>query len=193
MTPFSILSARAAWLDRANIDTDQIIPAGFLRKPRSVGYGQFLFHDLPDARAAVQGASILLAGPNFGCGSSREGAVYALVDAGVRCVLAPSFGDIFFGNAGKNGLLALVQPEDVLARLAAGLSLLTVDLPAQTLTTGTFRVPFDIDPFRKRCLIEGLDDIGLTLAYSDAIEAWQRADTVARPWVIPRPGSSRTD
>ena len=90
---------------------DQIIPARFLRKPRSAGYGNFLFHDEPDVRAAVQGVAILLAGNNFGCGSSREGAVYALVDAGIRCVIAPGFGDIFAGNAGKNGLLTLALAE----------------------------------------------------------------------------------
>ena len=117
MTPFSIVSAKAVVLDRGNVDTDQIIPARFLRKPRSAGYENFLFVDLPEVRAAVLGAGVVFAGENFGCGSSREGAVYALIDAGVRCVVAPSFGDIFAGNAGKNGLLLLTVPEAATAEM----------------------------------------------------------------------------
>ena len=185
MTPFGVVTARAARLDRANIDTDQIIPARFLRKPRSAGYDKFLFHDLPEARAAMRGASIILAGENFGCGSSREGAVYALVDAGIRCVLAPSFGDIFAGNAGKNGLLTLALQAETLNQLHAASPEMTVSLPAQTLSAGALHIPFDIDPFRKRCLIEGLDDISLTLTHAGAIEAWRRADQTARPWMVP--------
>ena len=182
MTPFTTLTARAAVLDRANVDTDQIIPARFLRKPRSAGYGNFLFHDLPEARAAVQGAGILVAGPNFGCGSSREGAVYALVDAGLRCVVAPGFGDIFAGNAAKNGLLLITLPAEDVARLRGTL---TVDLPAQRIRAEGVDLHFDMDPFRKRCLVEGLDDIGLTLAHMDAITAWDAVDAARRPWVVP--------
>jgi len=185
VTPFGILTARAAVLDRANVDTDQIIPARFLRKPRSAGYGNFLFHDEPEVRAGVQGVAILLAGANFGCGSSREGAVYALVDAGIRCVIAPGFGDIFAGNAGKNGLLTLALADEAIAPLRAGAAELTVDLPAQTVSAAGVSMQFDIDPFRKRCLIEGLDDIGLTLVHAAAIEAWQQTDRVARPWAAP--------
>jgi len=182
MTPFRTLTARAARLDRANVDTDQIIPARFLRKPRSAGYGTFLFHDLPEARRAVQGAAILLAGPNFGCGSSREGAVYALVDAGLRCVVAPGFGDIFAGNAAQNGLLTVTLPADAIAGLQGEV---TVDLTAQRIRAGAAELTFEIDPFRKRCLLEGLDDIGLTLAYAGAIEAWTTADADRRPWAMP--------
>lgn len=187
MTPFGVLSARAAVLDRPNIDTDQIIPARFLRKPRSVGYGQFLFHDLPEVRATLPGAEILLAGANFGCGSSREGAVYALVDAGIRCVIAPSFGDIFAGNAAQNGLLTVVLPGEALVMIqdAARSGAVVVDLPAQTLVARDLSIPFTIDPFRKRCLIEGLDDIGFTLTHAAAIVAWEAADAARREWVRP--------
>lgn len=185
MTPFTTVTGRAAVLDRANVDTDQIVPARFLRKPRSAGYGNFLFHDLPEVRSAVLGAGVLFAGENFGCGSSREGAVYALVDAGVRCVVAPSFGDIFAGNAGKNGLLLLALPEDTTAELRARAGDVTVDLPGQAIRAGNLVVPFDIDAFRKRVLTEGLDDIGMTLAHGDAMADWAARDAAARPWVAP--------
>lgn len=189
MTPFTVLTARAAVLDRPNIDTDQIIPARFLRKPRSAGYGNFLFHDLDAAREAVMGAGVLFAGANFGCGSSREGAVYALMDAGVRCVVAPSFGDIFSGNAAKNGLLTVVAADDQAAGLrhlvAAG-GTVTVDLPRQRITgEAGVNLAFDIDPSRKQALVEGLDDIATTLSYGQALEAWTARDAAARPWVIP--------
>ena len=189
MTPFVTLEARAAVLDRANVDTDQIIPARFLRKPRSAGYQHFLFHDLPEMRAAVLGCGVVFAGANFGCGSSREGAVYALVDAGVRCVVAPSFGDIFAGNAGKNGLLTLALPEGVTAGLRgalAGGGVVVADLVNQVLVgPGGVRVGFEIDGFRKRMLLEGLDDIGMTLALGEQLAAWGAADAAARPWVVP--------
>ncbi len=172
MTPFTTLSGPIAVLDRANVDTDQLIPARFLRKPRSAGYGQFLFHDLRTRENAfpVQPgtAPILVAGANFGCGSSREGAVYALVDAGIRCVIAESFGDIFAGNAAKNGLLTIILP-DASARLGHAAAL-AIDLPAQTITLPDGGVlGFDIDEFRKTCLVQGLDDIGLTLVHADAL------------------------
>lgn len=189
MTPFVTITSAAVVLDRANVDTDQILPARFLRKPRSAGYQHFLFHDLradpafPLNDPRAEGAAILVAGPNFGSGSSREGAVYALVDAGFRCVIAPSFGDIFAGNAAKNGLLTLA------AEQAAGLSgfpLLTVDLPAQRISLpGGATVAFAIDAFKKRCLLEGLDDIGLTLGYREQIAAFAARDQLARPWVPP--------
>jgi len=184
MTPFTVLTGPVAVLDRKNVDTDQILPARFLRKPRSAGYQHFLFHDLRASEPAFpvrEGTAILIAGENFGCGSSREGAVYALVDAGIRCVIAPSFGDIFAGNAGKNGLLALVMDG-----LAVTAGTMTVDLPAQMLRLpdGTARA-FEIDAFRKRCLVEGLDDIGLTLQHADALAAFERADRVGRPWAVP--------
>jgi 3-isopropylmalate/(R)-2-methylmalate dehydratase small subunit len=194
MTPFTTLSARAAVLDRANVDTDQIIPARFLRKRRAGGYQDYLFHDL---RAAEPGfplgpagnPPILLAGANFGCGSSREGAVYALADAGVRCVIAPSFGDIFAGNAAKNGMPAIGLAQAELARLieaARAGALITVDLPAQSITTGTGPpIGFAIDGFRKKCLVEGLDDIGLTLAHDAEIAAFEVKDRLLRPWAAP--------
>jgi 3-isopropylmalate/(R)-2-methylmalate dehydratase small subunit len=191
MTPFTVLSGQAVALERANIDTDQIIPARFLRKPRSAGYQNFLFHDVrrQEAGFPLNGAApaILAAAENFGCGSSREGAVYALVDAGIRCVIAPSFGDIFAGNAGKNGLLTIVLPAPAAASLRAQLpGPMTVDLPAQRLTLPDGSTHgFEIDPFRKRCLLEGLDDIGLTLQHAADIAAFQAADRTARPWAIP--------
>jgi 3-isopropylmalate/(R)-2-methylmalate dehydratase small subunit len=185
MTPFTMLFGPVALLDRANVDTDQIIPARFLRKPRSAGYDHFLFADLRTRENAFpvqpHAAPLLVGGANFGCGSSREGAVYALVDAGISCVIAPSFGDIFFSNASKNGLLAIVLP-DAPARLGAA-GTLAIDLPAQTITLpdGT-AIPFEIDAFRKQCLVEGLDDIGLTLVHADALAAHERA---LPPWSLP--------
>jgi 3-isopropylmalate/(R)-2-methylmalate dehydratase small subunit len=193
MIPFGVLSATAAVIERDNVDTDQIIPARFLRKPRSAGYNTFLFHDLRGVDPAFPlGPSgnppILLASANFGCGSSREGAVYALVDGGVRCVIAPSFGDIFAGNAAKNGLLTVeLSAEQIatllgLARLGAEI---TVDLPAQQVRAANRTFGFQIDPFRKHCLLEGLDDIGLTLACEAAIAAFEAADRESRPWAEP--------
>ena len=190
MTPFTVLAARAAVLDRANVDTDQIVPARFLRKPRSAGYGNFLFHDLPEVRTAVLGAGVLFAGNNFGCGSSREGAVYALVDAGVRCIVAPSFGDIFAGNAGKNGLLLVTLSDGETAALRAGAArgMVTVDLPNQVVEGPGESVPFNIEPYRKRALVEGLDEIGATLSHAAALAAWAERDVRARPWVVPAQG-----
>ena len=189
MTPFDTVTARAAVIDRANVDTDQIIPARFLRKPRSAGYQNFLFHDEPGIRTAVLGAGVVIAGANFGCGSSREGAVYALVDAGIRCVIAPSFGDIFAGNAGKNGLLLLAFSEAATAPLRAALAydgMVTVDLAGQRVTgPADVSMPFEIDSFRKRMLLEGLDDIGLTLALGAELDAWAQRDAAVRPWLSP--------
>ena len=196
MTPFTTLAGEAVALEAANIDTDQIIPARFLRQDRSAGYQNFLFHDLRDdpgfplhGRAPV----ILAAGANFGCGSSREGAVYALVDAGIRCVIAPSFGDIFAGNAAKNGLLTITLPETDVAALRAMLpGAMAVDLPAQRLRRpdGSERT-FEIAGFRKRSLVQGLDDIGLTLEHAARIAAFQAEDLAARPWAVPAPTAPR--
>jgi 3-isopropylmalate/(R)-2-methylmalate dehydratase small subunit len=189
MTPFATVTARAVVIDRANVDTDQIIPARFLRKPRSAGYQNFLFHDEPSIRPAVLGAGVVIAGENFGCGSSREGAVYALVDAGIRCVIAPSFGDIFAGNAGKNGLLLLPFTETATTELRAALAKggdVTVDLPAQRVTGPEgVTLDFEIEAFRKRMLLEGLDDIGMTLALGHELDAWVQRDATARAWVVP--------
>ncbi|WP_372394975.1 3-isopropylmalate dehydratase small subunit [Azospirillum sp. HJ39] len=196
MEPFVTLTAPALPLDIANIDTDQLLPARFLKKPRSAGYGNFLFRDerkpgFPLDDPAYAGARVMVTDRNFGCGSSREGAVYALVDGGFRCVVAPSFGDIFAANAAKNGLLTVVLPEETVAALRRRLqrtpgAAVTVDLPAQTLTDPDgLALTFAIDPFKKECLIAGLDDVALTLRQQDAIDAYDRADAEARPWVVP--------
>ena len=190
MTPFT---SRVLVVPNENIDTDQIIPARFLRKPRGDGYNNFLFHDAraadPDfPLAASDNSPILVAGANFGCGSSREGAVYALVDAGVRCVLATSFGDIFAGNAGKNGMLTIVLPPDEHATVllaAREASQFTVDLAEQTICFGHHVLSFKVDTFLKRCLTGGLDDIGLTLDETASIAVFEAADAKRRPWSIP--------
>jgi 3-isopropylmalate/(R)-2-methylmalate dehydratase small subunit len=195
MEPFTTLEAVAAPLAMANVDTDRIIPARFLRQPRSAGYHNWLFHDLREQggfvldRAEYKGAQVLVAAENFGCGSSREGAVWALAGAGFRAWIAPSFGDIFFENSFKNGVLPVVLPADRVAAIRALLaakpgSRIAIDLAAQTVTLpdGTAE-RFDIDPFRKECLLNGWDEIDLTLQHEAAIaayEARQRSDT---PWL----------
>ena len=187
MDPFTILTARAVPLDLVNVDTDRIIPARFLRQPRAAGYEKFLFHDLREAdpgfvldRPEYRDARILVAAENFGCGSSREGAVWALAGAGFRAWIAPSFGDIFFENSFKNGVLAIVLPHERVAAIREMLhrdpaSELAIDLVAQTvcLPDGT-KEGFDVDPFRKECLLAGIDEIALTLRYEDAIAAYER-------------------
>jgi 3-isopropylmalate/(R)-2-methylmalate dehydratase small subunit len=203
MEPFVRLTAPAAPLDLPNVDTDRIIPARFLRKPRDVGYGQFCFHDLrrrPDGtedpefvlnRAAYRDARILVAGENFGCGSSREGAVWALAGRGVRAIVAPSFGDIFHENSLRNGLLPVRLPATVVASLRQALhampgAAVTIDLPAQTVTgpAGTSH-RFEIDPFRKQALLEGQDEIGLTLRHGPEIDAFERRHPAEWPWAMP--------
>ena len=195
MEAFTRLDALAVPLARANIDTDQIVPALYLQKPRSDNFGDYLFHDV---RHDVRGrrrdefvlnapvyadAHILVAGPNFGCGSSREHAVWALYDGGFRAVIAPSFGDIFFSNALKNGLLPVRLPEVVVQQmlddlLAAPGTHMTVDLRAQTVTGPHGRVePFRIDPFPRQCLLEGLDEIDYPLAQHAAIDAFEQGRT----------------
>lgn len=198
MTPFITLTAVAVPLDMVNVDTDRIVPARFLRKPRSAGYENFLFHDLREKdpqfvldRPAFKDAQILVAAENFGCGSSREGAVWALAGAGFRAWIAPSFGDIFFENSFKNGVLALVLPLDTVARLREALAArpgtkLTIDLAAQAVTMPGGEVEsFDIDPFRKECLLAGIDEIQLTLRYEDAIAAYERRQRDETPWLSP--------
>ena len=192
MQAFRQLEAVAAPLARANIDTDQIVPALYLQKPRSDNFGHYLFHDVRhDARgerrpdfvlnAAVYAeARILVAGRNFGCGSSREHAVWALHDGGFRAVVAPSFGDIFHSNALKNGLLPVRLPESVVddllgALLAAPGTRLRVDLEAQVVTGPKGRVePFVTDPFARHCLLEGLDEIDYTLTQEARIKDFER-------------------
>jgi 3-isopropylmalate/(R)-2-methylmalate dehydratase small subunit len=199
VTPFTTLTSVAVPLDMVNVDTDRIVPARFLRNPRSAGYENFLFHDLREKdrefvldRPAYEGAQILVAAENFGCGSSREAAVWALAGAGFRAWIAPSFGDIFIENSFKNGVLAIVLPLDTVARLREALAAkpgakLTIDLPAQTVTMPGGGVErFEIDPFRKECLLAGIDEIQLTLRYEDAIAAYERRQREEAPWLSPR-------
>ena len=191
MIPFTTLTSLAAPLDRTNVDTDQIIPKQFLKRIERTGYGDFLFFDwrqTPDGTpvadfvlndARYNGARILIAGRNFGCGSSREHAAWALSDYGFRVVIAPTFADIFFSNAGKNGIvLARLSDAEVETLLQNAQKIpgyqLTVSLEAQTVTDGRgFEAKFEIDPFRKFCLLEGLDDIGLTLRHAAALDTYE--------------------
>jgi 3-isopropylmalate/(R)-2-methylmalate dehydratase small subunit len=196
MDAFTTLSARAVPLDLVNIDTDRIVPARFLRRPRSAGYQNFLFNDLreqePDFalnRPEYQGAKILVAAENFGCGSSREGAVWALAGIGLRAWIAPSFGDIFFENSFKNGVLAFTLPHGRVAAIrqqitAAPEAQLSIDLPAQTLTSPDGSIDhFEIDPFRKECLLAGIDEIDLTLRYESEIAAFELRQRIEMPWL----------
>jgi len=192
MEPFKTLTSLAAPLGRTNIDTDQIIPKQFLKRIERTGYGDFLFFDwrqtpqgdpvpefvLNDPR--YRGAQILIAGKNFGCGSSREHAAWALSDFGFRCVIAPTFADIFFSNAGKNGIvLVRLSEEQVNVLLEKAQTIpgykLTVSLEDQTVTDGQgFSATFEVDPFRRYCLLEGLDDIGLTLRHADELDKFEK-------------------
>ena len=198
MEPFRILRATACPLPIANVDTDQLIPARFMSRPRSAGYGDFLLYDLrfdgdgapraafPLNRPERGGSGILVARRNFGSGSSHEAAVYALVDHGVRCVLAPSFGDIFSSNAVNNGLLpARLEEEEIetlLAWLAAGGQEVTVDLEACSVSAGESRWTFQIDPVWRTKLLNGWSDVDLTLSQAAAIAAFAEADRQRRPW-----------
>ena len=191
MQPFRTLTALAAPLDRTNVDTDQIIPKQFLKRIERTGYGDFLFFDWrrtaegdPDPAFVLNdprysGAQILIAGKNFACGSSREHAAWALSDFGFRAVIAPTFADIFFSNAGKNGIVLVRLSEEQVAQLLDNANnipsyQLTVSLEDQTVTDNQgFHATFDVDPFRKFCLIEGLDDIGLTLRHAAALDAYE--------------------
>ena len=191
MQPFKTLTALAAPLDRTNVDTDQIIPKQFLKRIERTGYGDFLFFDWRQTPAGdpvpevvlndprYKGSQILIAGKNFGCGSSREHAAWALSDFGFRCVIAPTFADIFFSNAGKNGIvLARLSEEQVAELLTKAQTIpgyqITVSLEDQTVNDGSgFKASFEIDPFRKFCLIEGLDDIGLTLRHEAALDTFE--------------------
>jgi 3-isopropylmalate/(R)-2-methylmalate dehydratase small subunit len=200
MQAFTNFDAVAVPIARPNVDTDQIVPARYLRKPRKLGFGDYLFRDLrldKDGRErdfvlnkpAYRDAKILVAERNFGCGSSREAAVYALWDYGFRAVIAPSFGDIFFGNSFMNGLLLVVLPAADVAALIAALEAkagahMQIDLAAQTVTGADGKsYRFDIDAYRKRCLIEGLDELAFTLGQRDAIAAFEQKQTAALPWV----------
>jgi 3-isopropylmalate/(R)-2-methylmalate dehydratase small subunit len=199
MEKFARLTAKACPLTLANVNTDMILPARYLRLPRSRGIGGVLFYDLrrdaagnlrpdfPLNAAAFADAKILLAGRNFGGGSSREGAVYALYEAGIRCVIAPSFGDIFAQNSVKNGLLTAVLPEADVAELGAAIAAdpglpVTVDLERQTITRGNRSFDFTIDPVSRNQLLNGWDDIDLTQRYRDTIAAFKTTDRERRPW-----------
>ncbi len=198
MTPFTTLTATAIPFGQINVDTDVIIPARFLKSISRAGMGAGAFYVLryladgtlnPDSvfnQPRYQGAGILIAGDNFGCGSSREHAAWALGDLGIRCVIAPSFSDIFSGNAFKNGILTVVLPQDAIDRLMAVApeSDITVDLDTQTVTTPfQDRFEFPIDAFRKHCLLSGLDEIGLTLQSDAAITAHEATLAETRPWL----------
>lgn len=202
MEPFTTLTGVAAPLDRPNVDTDQIAPARFLRRPRKDGYADVLFHDLrfsapgeerPDFvlnRPAFRNARILVADRNFGGGSSREQAVWSLVDYGIRCVIAVSFGDIFWENSVKGGLLLIRADEATAAAWRGQLherpgTTMTIDLDSQTIVTpDRSKAAFDVEPARKRRLLLGLDDIGLTLSHAAAIEAAEGAYRARRPWLF---------
>ncbi len=193
MEPFVKLTGIAAPLDRVNADTDQIIPKQFLKRIERTGFGQFLFFDwrfFDDGKTpnpefelnapALQDATILVTGKNFGCGSSREHAPWALLDYGFRALIAPSFADIFYNNCFKNGILPVVLPEEQVADLMARLQTepgaqVTVDLEAcRVFGPGGFEASFDVDPFRRECLLKGLDDIGLTLQHAADITAYEQ-------------------
>ena len=192
MQPFKKLTGLVAAMDRANVDTDQIIPKQFLKRIERTGFGQFLFFDWrfhddgsPDSRfelnqPAVKGASVLLARRNFGCGSSREHAPWALDDYGFKVLIAPSFADIFYNNCFKNGMLPIrlseEQVDDLFRRAATPGYQLTVDLETCTISDSTgLKIPFDVENFRRHCLLNGLDDIGLTLEHEREISAYESA------------------
>lgn len=190
MKPFDTVSGKAISLARSNIDTDLIFPGRFLKTITRVDLGKHLFEalrttpDNPFDTPEADGASILLAGENFGIGSSREHAAWALMDFGFRVVIAPSFGDIFASNSFKNGLLLIVLGEEAVAQLAQS-ETIAIDLSVQAVTgDGGVKFSFAIDPFRKRCLIEGLDEIGLTEREAQDIAAFETHRAMARPWAM---------
>ncbi|QBF33190.1 3-isopropylmalate dehydratase small subunit [Thalassococcus sp. S3] len=201
MDKFKTVTGIAAPLPLINIDTDMIIPKQFLKTIKRSGLGVNLFDEMryhPDGgenpdfvlnKDAYRKAEILVAGDNFGCGSSREHAPWAIEDFGIRCVIAPSFADIFFNNCFKNGILPIALPQEVVDVLMKDAekgenARMTIDLETQTITTSdgeTFS--FEVDPFKKHCLLEGLDDIGLTMEKSESIDAYEAQASQQRPWV----------
>ncbi|HXJ82411.1 MAG TPA: 3-isopropylmalate dehydratase small subunit [Candidatus Methylomirabilis sp.] len=201
MEPFTTLTAVAVPIDLPNVDTDRIIPARFLRRSRGPDYERYLFHDVRFRDDGSERedfilnqppycqARILVAAQNFACGSSREAAVWALTAYGIRAFLAPSFGDIFAQNCGKNGALAVVLPGDVAARIRRQLhdrpgAEMTVDLLSQTVTAPDgARHEFQVDPFLKECLLRGQDEIALTLSHAAAIAAFEVRHGQEMPWV----------
>ena len=200
MQKFTTLTGIAAYLPMINVDTDMIIPKQYLKTIKRTGLGTGLFAELRYDEAGqpladfvlhkppYDKAAILITGENFGCGSSREHAPWALLDFGISCIVAPSFADIFYNNCFKNGILPITLPQAEIDKLIDDASrganaVLTVDLEAQEIRgPDGDAIHFDIDPFRKRCLMEGLDDIGLTMERADAIAAFEQASRVQRPW-----------
>jgi 3-isopropylmalate/(R)-2-methylmalate dehydratase small subunit len=206
MEKFTRLTATACPLDVANLNTDQLLPARYLKWPRSAGLGKVLLQDLrfdaegrerpdfPLNRPGWRDAKIVVGRRNFGCGSSREAAVYALYDYGVRCVIAPSFGDIFSGNAVQNGLLTAIVSDEEAAEIIAALTAtpdlaVSVDLEQQTIVCGNRSYAFSIDPVRRARLLNGWDDIALTDSFRDRITAIKADDQARRPWAVPRVGA----
>ncbi|SNS46015.1 3-isopropylmalate/(R)-2-methylmalate dehydratase small subunit [Sphingomonas laterariae] len=192
MEPITTVEGRAFPLGRKNVDTDVIIPAHYLKTITRAGLGKGAFETIRAEPGnvfddpAYAGAPIIIAGDNFGCGSSREHAAWALGDMGVKAVIAPSFSDIFSGNAFKNGIVTVVLPQEAVDRLLAVAKdhPITIDLESRTVTTPfQDRFTFEIDPFRRDCLMNGLDEIGLTLARDAAIAAYETKIAVERPWL----------
>src|SRR5262245_19351876 len=202
MDKFIRLTATACPLDVANLNTDQLIPARFLKLPRSAGLAAALLRDLrfdadgrerpdfPLNRPAWRDAKIIVGARNFGCGSSREAAVYALYDFGVRCVIAPSFGDIFAGNAVQNGLLTATITDQEAAEIMESLAqtpelTVTVDLDQQAIRCGNRTYKFAIDPIRRMRLLNGWDDLALTENYRERVSVFKAEDQIRRPWAAP--------
>jgi 3-isopropylmalate/(R)-2-methylmalate dehydratase small subunit len=201
MQSFTSLTGVAAPLPMINVDTDMIIPKQFLKTIKRTGLGTHLFDEMRyDSnggeidqfvlnRPAYRNAQILVAGENFGCGSSREHAPWALLDFGIRCVIAPSFADIFYNNCFKNGILPIALPQEEIDKLMEDAerganAVVSVDLEAQEIRGPDGGcISFDLDPFRRHCLLNGLDDIGLTLEKADAIDAFETKQSVSEPWV----------
>jgi 3-isopropylmalate/(R)-2-methylmalate dehydratase small subunit len=203
MEKFTTLTGTACPIDQSNLNTDQILPARYLKWTRAMGFGKVLFHDLrfdaegreksdfPLNKPVWRKSTTLVSARNFGCGSSREAAVYALYDFGVRCVIAPSFGDIFAGNAVQNGLLTAIVTEEEAAEIMGSLAQMpelpvTVDLEQQTILCGNRTYKFRIDPIRRMRLLNGWDDLALTENYRERISAFKADDKIKRPWATPR-------
>ena len=203
MERFTTLNGVAAALPLINIDTDMLVPKQHLKTIARTGLGRVLFEEMrydadgaeiPDFvlnRPPWRAAKILVAGDNFGCGSSREHAPWALLDFGIRCVIAPSFADIFFNNCFKNGILPLAMKQEIVDELELlarnpETADMTVDLQEQIIRAGNQQWSFEIEPFRRKCLLEGLDDIGLTLQHADKIDAYEAGQKQKMPWLWER-------
>jgi 3-isopropylmalate/(R)-2-methylmalate dehydratase small subunit len=199
MEPITHVEGRAYPFGRQNVDTDVIIPASWLKTVTREGLGRGAFETVRKEPGNVfddprwAGAPIVIAGDNFGCGSSREHAAWALLDMGVKAVIAPSFSDIFAGNAFKNGILTVALPQEAIDRLmeVAETDPISIDLEHQTVTTPfQDRFTFEIDPFRKHCLLEGLDEVALTMTHKAKIEAYEARQRAEQPWVARGTGAN---